>query len=97
MADGFRIDIDRMSAVSRQLGECGERMRSVTKRLEHMGDSKQMGTKSLDNACEDFEDEWHDGIGRMAKMAESLHKGLDTTLKSYADNESGTAKGFGAS
>ncbi|WP_371479254.1 WXG100 family type VII secretion target [Kitasatospora sp. NBC_00315] len=96
MADSFRIDLTRMQAVSRQLGECGERMRSVTRRLEHLGDSKQTGTAALDGAVEHFEDEWHGGIGRMAELAEDLHRGLDGTLKAYTETESGTARGFGA-
>ncbi|MFF7457495.1 WXG100 family type VII secretion target [Kitasatospora sp. NPDC008115] len=96
MPDDFRIDLARMRTVSSRLGECGNRMSSVAKRLENLGKGRQMGTARLDSACKQFEDEWHGGIGRMAKLASGLRDGLDVTLKNYRDHEQGVAKGFGA-
>ncbi|GAA1396618.1 hypothetical protein GCM10009639_32990 [Kitasatospora putterlickiae] len=96
MSDDFRIDLARMQTVATQLGECGTRMSAVAKRLENLGKGRQTGTARLDSACKQFEDEWHGGIGRMAKLASGLREGLDLTLRSYGGHEQGVAKGFGA-
>ncbi|MGA5821386.1 hypothetical protein ACPC54_26375 [Kitasatospora sp. NPDC094028] len=94
MAEDFKIDLARMRSVSRQLGECGERMGSAAKRLRNLGRGEQLGTERLDSACKGFEDHWHGGIGRMSKLAHGLHEGLDASLETYGGNEQGTTQGF---
>ncbi|MGW6914540.1 WXG100 family type VII secretion target [Kitasatospora sp. NPDC054939] len=94
MGDSFRIDLARMRTVSRQLGECGERMGSVAERLESLGRGGQTGSSRLDSAVREFEEEWHDGIGRMARLATGLREGLDATLKAYGETEQAVAGGL---
>ncbi|MFJ6622851.1 hypothetical protein ACIQOW_35370 [Kitasatospora sp. NPDC091335] len=96
MAEEFKIDMSRMKTVSKQLDECGNRMGAVAKSLENLGKGRQLGTERLDAACKGFEDHWHGGIGRMAKLAHGLREGLDASLDNYGENEKGTAKGLGA-
>ncbi|WP_369183043.1 hypothetical protein [Streptomyces sp. Y1] len=94
MAEHFTIDLDRMRSVSRQLGECGERMGSAAKRLKDLGKGKQLGTERLDSACKGFEHHWHVGIGRTSKLAHGLREGVDAALDTYEKNEQGVTQGF---
>ncbi|MFB7126994.1 hypothetical protein [Kitasatospora sp. NPDC056273] len=96
MTDQFKIDMDRMRTVSKQLDECAKRMKTVAKSLENAGIARQAGNAWLDSACLGFERHWHGAMGRMGKLAHNLHEGLDESLKAYTDNEQGVAKAYSA-
>ena len=92
MAD-FQIDVDRMKTLINRLDQVGDRMRGAQERLNKVG-PKGLGTDGLDNACDDFQDDWGDGIKRIADGAKQLHEGLQKTLESYQTTDQDLQKGF---
>ncbi len=92
MAD-FTIDPDRMKTLINRLDQVDDRMRGAQERLNKVG-PKGLGTDGLDNACDDFQDDWGDGIKRIAEASEQLHEGLKKTLESYQTTEQDLQTGF---
>jgi hypothetical protein len=92
MAD-IRIDVGGMKGLINQLDQVEERMRDACARLNKVGPNG-LGTDSLDDACDDFQDDWGDGITRIADASKNLHEGLKKTLELYEANEEETSKGF---
>jgi hypothetical protein len=91
----IRLDTGGMQGLINQLGQVEERMRDACSRLNKVG-PKGLGTDGLDNACDDFQDDWGDGITRIADASKTLHEGLKKTLELYETNEDDTRKGFSA-
>jgi hypothetical protein len=87
------IDVDRMKTLLNRLDQVDDRMRGAQERLNKVG-PKGLGTDGLDNACDDFQDAWGDGIKRIADASQKLHEGLKKTLESYEANEEELRKGF---
>jgi uncharacterized protein YukE len=94
MAD-IRINVDGMKALINQLDQADDRMRDACARLNKVGPAG-LGTDGLDNACDDFQDDWGDGITRIADASNNLYEGLKKTLEAYEANEEQTSKGFTA-
>lgn len=92
MAD-FQIDVGRMKTLINRLDEVDDRMRGAQQRLNKVG-PKGLGTDGLDNACDDFQDDWGDGIKRIADASKELHEGLKKTLESYESTERDLQQGF---
>jgi uncharacterized protein YukE len=89
----IRIDVDGMKALINQLDQADDRMRDACARLNKVGPTG-LGTDGLDEACDDFQDDWGDGITRIADASKALHEGLKKTLELYEANEQETSKGF---
>jgi hypothetical protein len=92
MAD-FQIDVDRMKTLINRLDQVDDRMRGAQERLNKVG-PKGLGTDGLDSACDDFQDDWGDGIKRIADGAKQLHEGLQKTVESYQATDQDLQKGF---
>jgi hypothetical protein len=92
MAD-FKIDVDRMKSLIDRLDQVDDRMRGAQRRLNKVG-PKGLGTDGLDNACNDFQDDWGDGIKRIADASKQLHEGLKKTVESYEMTDQELQKGF---
>ncbi|EDY60794.1 MULTISPECIES: type VII secretion target [Streptomyces] len=92
MAD-FQIDVDRMKTLINRLDQVDDRMRGAQQRLNKVG-PKGLGTDGLDNACDDFQDAWGDGIKRIADASKTLHEGLQKTVEMYQTTDQELQKGF---
>lgn len=92
MAD-FQIDVERMQTLINRLDQVDDRMRGAQQRLNKVG-PKGLGTDGLDNACDGFQNDWGDGIKRIADGAKQLHEGLKKTLESYQSVEQALQQGF---
>ncbi|WP_353945075.1 type VII secretion target [Streptomyces sp. HUAS MG91] len=92
MAD-FQIDTDRMRTLINRLDQVDDRMRGAQQRLNKVGPTG-LGTDGLDNACDDFQDDWGDGIKRIADAAKTLHEGLQKTLDAYEATEQDIRSGL---
>ncbi|MEU8570157.1 hypothetical protein AB0C51_17705 [Streptomyces pathocidini] len=91
----IKIDVDRMKVLLNKLDQADDRMRGACEKLQKVGPTG-LGTDGLDNACDDFQDDWGDGIKRIADASGKIHEGLKKTLESYESNEEETRKGFSA-
>ncbi|MCX4829784.1 hypothetical protein OG785_09985 [Streptomyces sp. NBC_00006] len=89
----FQIDTDRMKTLIGRLDQVDDRMRDAQQRLNKVG-PKGLGTDGLDDACDDFQDDWGDGIKRIADSAKTLHEGLQKTLDAYLTTDQDIQKGF---
>lgn len=89
----FTIDPGRMKTLLDRLDQVEDRMRGAQERLKKVG-PKGLGTDGLDDACDDFQDDWGDGIKRIAEASQQLHEGLKKTLESYQSTEQDLQQGF---
>ncbi|MET9290532.1 hypothetical protein [Streptomyces sp. NPDC003077] len=94
MATDFRIDVERVTGMLGKLATCDERMRDASKRLQKVG-PKALGTDGLDDACDEFQSQWGDGIKRIADAAKDIHERLQATLDAYKAGENENAKMLG--
>jgi signal transduction histidine kinase len=95
-AGGYKIDTDRLETMQRRLDECDDRMRAAINRLKKVG-PQGLGTESLDEACAEFQEQWDNGIGQIAKASEKASRGLKAAIDSYRANEDGTSQAFNGS
>ncbi|MGY5134055.1 WXG100 family type VII secretion target [Streptomyces nigrescens] len=94
MATDFKIDVERIQALLKKLGNADDRMRDAQQRLNKVG-PKTLGTDGLDDACDEFQDQWGDGIKRIAGAAKEIHEKLKLTLDAYKAGEEENAKLMG--
>ncbi|MEU7180726.1 MULTISPECIES: WXG100 family type VII secretion target [Streptomyces] len=94
MSTDFKIDVQRVQGMLHKLANADERMRDATGRLKKVG-PKALGTEGLDDACEEFQSQWGDGIKRIAGAAKEIHEKLKMTLDAYQAGEEENAKMLG--
>lgn len=94
MAADFKIDIQRIESILKKLAEAGDRMRDAQKRLNKVG-PKTLGTDGLDDACDEFQDQWGDGIKRISDAAKDIHERLKLTVDAYKAGEEENSKLMG--
>ncbi|MCB5907604.1 WXG100 family type VII secretion target [Streptomyces pinistramenti] len=94
MSTDFKIDVGRIQEMLNKLAHADERMRDAQRRLNKVG-PKALGTDGLDDACDEFQDQWGDGIKRIADAAKDIHEKLGTTLDAYKAGEEENAKMLG--
>ncbi|MFF3343247.1 hypothetical protein [Streptomyces flavidovirens] len=93
MTGYFRVELDALSHLATQLGECADEMRSAMKLLRDIG-PKGSGSAELEEACDDFQDSWGYGIGLIADATGGVTEGLAQTHKLYVALEQKVAEGF---
>ncbi|WP_405412915.1 hypothetical protein [Streptomyces decoyicus] len=55
---------------------------------------KNLGKRSLDKACEDFEGDWEHGLKETKKRLKTLNGALPAILKAYEKTEEEIKSGF---
>ncbi|MFG2223939.1 WXG100 family type VII secretion target [Streptomyces sp. NPDC048644] len=94
MSTDFKIDVGRIQEILNKLANADERMRDAQRRLNKVG-PKALGTDGLDDACDEFQGQWGDGIKRIADAAKDIHEKLGLTLDAYKAGEEENAKMLG--
>ncbi|MFJ3955048.1 type VII secretion target [Streptomyces sp. Je 1-4] len=94
MAADFKIDVERVQGMLNKLANADDRMRDAQHRLNKVG-PKALGTDGLDDACDEFQGQWGDGIKRIADAAKDIHEKLKMTLDAYKAGEEENAKMLG--
>ncbi|MFJ9618870.1 WXG100 family type VII secretion target [Streptomyces noursei] len=94
MATDFKIDVGRIQEMLTKLSEASDRMQDAQHRLKKVG-PKTLGTDGLDDACDEFQDQWGDGIKRISKASKEIHEKLKATLDAYKAGEEENAKMMG--
>ncbi|MGC0420541.1 hypothetical protein [Embleya sp. AB8] len=77
--DGYRADTIALNLLVDRLTSCTESMDKALNALEDAG-PKSLGTKGLDDACDDFHDEWQYGLKiireDIAKVVDALRQNV---------------------
>ncbi|MFF3274666.1 hypothetical protein ACFYWU_27635 [Streptomyces chrestomyceticus] len=94
MAADFKIDVGRVQTLLKKLADADDRMRDAQRRLNKVG-PKALGTDGLDDACDEFQHQWGDGIKRISGAAKEIHEKLKLTLDAYQAGEEENAKMMG--
>lgn len=93
MAGYYKVELDSLVSLTKQLGECADEMRSAMRELKDIG-PKGAGFAELEKACDDFQESWGYGIGLIADAAGGVTKGLAETKNIYEAIEEKIAEGF---
>lgn len=96
MTGYYKVELDALGRLSKQLGTCADDMRSAMKQLKDIG-PQGAGLAELEKACGDFQDAWGYGIGLIADATGGISEGLTATHKVYATLEQQIADSFQAS
>ncbi|MFI5757332.1 hypothetical protein [Streptomyces sp. NPDC051569] len=93
MTGYYRVELEALGRLTEQLGNCADDMRAAMKLLKDF-DPKGSGFNELDKACDDFQESWGYGIGRIADATGGVTEGLIQTQKIYSALEEQIAEGF---
>ncbi|MEU9607025.1 hypothetical protein [Streptomyces sp. NPDC048057] len=87
-ANGDRLGVNLQKAqhISRKLTDFERRIKSLRKRLEKAG-RNTLGTRDLDDACDDFQDRWDDGLERLMEAANAISGNFDNAMQVYAGTD----------
>lgn len=84
--DGLHIDPHDAQRITHSLAEFEHRIGSLRSRLEKYG-RNTLGTEGLDDACDDFQDRWDDGLKRLKKAASAISGNFDKAMSEYASTD----------
>ncbi|MDI2132474.1 hypothetical protein [Yinghuangia seranimata] len=94
MGSMYQVDIDQMRAMITKLNTAEQSMRDAMAAMHSTGGADNVGTKKLDDACNDFQKHWKYGLDQIHKDIESTLKGLDDAMKNYEEIEKALADLF---
>ncbi|WP_425828799.1 WXG100 family type VII secretion target [Streptomyces fractus] len=86
MGDHFKVEVDELDQLIRQLHQSQDSMRKALSSMRDTG-PKSTGSKSLDNACDEFHDSWDDAITKIADGTQQIEDKLRTTKSNYQATE----------
>ncbi|WP_354638705.1 hypothetical protein [Kitasatospora camelliae] len=86
MGDYFRVEVNELDRLLKQLKQSQEDMRDALTAMRDTG-PKTTGSKALDRACDDFDDSWQDAITKIAQGTEAIEGKLEETRKGYMETE----------
>jgi exonuclease VII small subunit len=92
----FEVDLDELRRLKKKLQASKERLEESLRRMKDTG-PKNLGKRSLDSACEDFEDDWEHGLSETKKRIQTLEEGVDAILKNYEKTEAEIQKSLSSS
>jgi hypothetical protein len=84
--DDLHIDPHDAQRIAHRLAEFEHRISSLRSRLEKYG-RNTLGTQGLDDACDDFQDRWDDGLIRLKKAAGAISGNFDKAMREYASTD----------
>ncbi|MFJ3220478.1 WXG100 family type VII secretion target [Kitasatospora sp. NPDC086801] len=94
MGDYFRVEVNELDRLLQQLkhGQCD--LRAALNAMRDIG-PKSTGSTSLDRACDDFHDSWHDAIKLISDGTAQIEDKLRETAKDYTETEQAIRDAFG--
>jgi hypothetical protein len=95
MGGYYKVQLEAMDRLTRDLSDCADDMRAAMRLLKDIG-PKGSGHEGLENACDDFQDSWSYGIGQIADATSGITEGLTATRKVYQGLEEHIAGDFTA-
>ncbi|ARF55622.1 hypothetical protein [Streptomyces gilvosporeus] len=85
MAD-FTVSLDELRKLKKKLADSETQLEEALRRMKDTG-PKNLGRRSLDKACEDFEDDWESGLSKIKERIKVLNEALPHILKAYEQTE----------
>ncbi|MFI9170753.1 hypothetical protein [Streptomyces lincolnensis] len=82
----LKAELEAMAKLAVELAECAEKMHSAMRQLKDIG-PKSTGAKVLDDACDDFQDEWSYGIDQISRATSGVTGGLVSASRTYQGTE----------
>jgi hypothetical protein len=82
MTGSFTVELEAMAALIRSLSTSADHMSSATGALKSASTS-DLGSEELDDAAEDFHDQWKYGIWRISQAARMVTDDLQTAKNGY--------------
>ncbi|MFE4409920.1 hypothetical protein [Streptomyces sp. NPDC056821] len=78
----LRFASDEVKDMAGKLEASGSHMKSASKEMKH-ADTKEVGSKSLESACDDFADSWDYGFGQLSKLTKGISKFATKASKEF--------------
>jgi Mg2+ and Co2+ transporter CorA len=82
----FRVDLDGLQQVMSKLKGAEDAMREAMAVMHTLGPAS-LGTKKLDNACNDFQKEWKYGLGQISDDIKATTESVQATKETYSQLE----------
>ncbi|CAM4202931.1 hypothetical protein KIPE111705_44915 [Kibdelosporangium persicum] len=95
MPDGYRLELGGMGRLIDQLARAEERMTKANDNLR-ASSARDLGSLTVDQAGNAFQDRWEYGIGKLAECAGKMVEGLGATRKQYQQAEQAISEYFPA-
>ncbi|MEF3112473.1 hypothetical protein [Streptomyces chrestomyceticus] len=89
----FSVDLAQLRKLKKKLEDSESQMEEALRRMKETG-PKNLGKRSLDKACEDFEGDWEHGLKETKKRLKTLNEALPAILKAYEKTEEEIKHGF---
>ncbi len=93
MGGYFRVEVTELDRLLQQLNQAQDDLRTALDAMRDIG-PKSTGSKSLDHACDDFHDSWHDAIKLISDGTGKLEEKLRETTKAYTETEQAICDAF---
>jgi hypothetical protein len=91
--DGYRADTIALNLLVERLTSCTESMDTALNALEEAG-PRSLGTKRLDDACEEFHDQWQYGLKLIRDDIGKVVDALRQNVVNYDGTETRIADGL---
>jgi uncharacterized protein YukE len=91
----FSVDVASLRALSGRLRAGADELSAVLGELSGVTPG-QLGTASLDEACQEFQEKWQHGMSLMRENVTRVGAGLDATAATYQQHEQQLSQLFGS-
>ncbi|MFI1677367.1 hypothetical protein [Streptomyces sp. NPDC020607] len=79
----LRFATDEVKDMVGKLETSGDRMKSASKEMKR-ANTKEIGHKDLESACDDFADSWEYGFGQLSKLTKGVSKFANKAAEEFA-------------
>ena len=93
MGDRFKVDVDDLQSFEKTLDQAHSSLEEVRKQLREVT-AGGIGTKELDEACNEFQDHWSYGSEQIAEQTKKLKEAVGKTAENYKEVETALEKAF---
>ncbi|MCE7007909.1 hypothetical protein LWC34_34570 [Kibdelosporangium philippinense] len=89
----YTVDLNGLDALGKNLDRCGENLDGALKSMEDVGPDT-LGNDDLDDACEEFREDWEYGLSEIRKIVKGIKENLDASKQNYAELENALSNAF---
>ncbi|NUV76257.1 hypothetical protein [Streptomyces fungicidicus] len=79
----LRFATDEVKEMAGKLEQSGGHMKGASKEMKR-ADTKQVGHKALESACDDFAESWNYGFGQLSKLTKGVSKFANKVAEEFA-------------
>jgi hypothetical protein len=94
VTDFFKVDIDGLGQVITSLATAESAMQEAMQAMHSTGGADMVGTKKLDETCNDFQRHWKYGFEQIHKDIAGVLEGLAASRENYAQVDQALATLF---